>query len=522
MFAFLPYKLMKSRLNYVKFGLVILISLLSQFNLKTVSAQALQKLTMKRIDEAPQAIEREKAVIYIRSVVPDIFPISTNPNWTFRKVAGKDGEYVMRINPNEAYVLGFGAKGFLSTVQQRMVLKLREVQVWEVIAEKSDIVIDEGFGKLVISGTPEGGTIELDYIATASKVPFTFERIKSGLHTIRILSNNVYSDPETYQIAIQANKTAELKVEERLIKATLIVDSYKVNTIHINGNRLFQAGQLNPTNYPYDFRQTRTFFAVDVPAKQKPYIEIDEPNYPMYKDSLEVTPGDTIQVNPNRAYLILDQSLANTIWINGKILKTNGSLVTGFPYKYSNFGANLSIELSSLLPVTVKMEKNYHQTVEDSYTFEKGQRLEVTRYPIPQNAYIYFETPTDSVNVLLADNNKAISDKETLIYKPVGYSNTSLTIPSGDYVFKFEKLGYKTVFFEQIIQPSSDNRVRTYPIQIKKQGGFSFGKLLLWTAVLGGGGYAAYWYFTQDGGGSGTEPLIPFPNPPDWPTGVNR
>lgn len=491
-----------------------LVVFLILFGSQVLKAQTLQKLTLKRIDEAPQAIEREKAVIYIRTIVPDIFPISTNPNYTFRKVAGKDGEYVMRINPNEAYVLGFGANGFLSTVQQRMVLKLREVQVWEVIAEKSDIVIDEGFGKLAITGSPEGATIELDYIKTAEKVPVTFDRVKSGLHTVRILSGNVYSDPETYQVTIQANKLTELKVEDRLVKATLIVDSYKVNSIKINGYELYKIGQMNPTNYPYEYVQKRTFYTVIVPAKEKVFVELDEPNYPLYKDSLEVAPGDTITVSPNRGKIILDQSLASTIWINGKLLKTGGSMVSGFPYKITNFESRLMIEVSSTTPITIKMDRPYHKSVEDSYTVDNGKQLVISKYPIPQNAYLYFETPVDSIAVLMADNNIAIKDKETLSYKSVGYSNSSLTIPSGDYVFKFEKNGYSTVFWEQIIQPSTDDRVRTYPIKIKKQGGFNFGKVLLWTAVLGGGGYAAYWYMNRDT----SEPLKEFPLPPIIPT----
>ena len=55
-------------------------------------SQTLQKLEFKEVKDAPTLIEREKAVIYIRSTVPNIFVNSTNPNYTFRKVRDKEGE----------------------------------------------------------------------------------------------------------------------------------------------------------------------------------------------------------------------------------------------------------------------------------------------------------------------------------------------------------------------------------------------------------------------------------------------
>ncbi|NCP84284.1 MAG: hypothetical protein GW823_05185 [Bacteroidetes bacterium] len=53
---------------------------------QTLGVQNLQKLSFTPVKDAPKMIEREKAVVYIRSVVPDIFINSTNPEYTFRKV----------------------------------------------------------------------------------------------------------------------------------------------------------------------------------------------------------------------------------------------------------------------------------------------------------------------------------------------------------------------------------------------------------------------------------------------------
>lgn len=116
----------------MKLRLLILFLLGLQLFQTKIQAQNLSRLEFKRVEDAPTLIEREKAVIYIRSVIPDIFVESTNPYYTFRKVTGKQGEWILRVNPSESYMISIGAKNYLSTIPIRMVLKLREVQIWEV------------------------------------------------------------------------------------------------------------------------------------------------------------------------------------------------------------------------------------------------------------------------------------------------------------------------------------------------------------------------------------------------------
>ena len=221
--------------KYIKLATVLIFSVfLTLLVASTSFSQSLQKLEFKEVKDAPTLIEREKAVLYIRSTVPNIFVNSTNPNYTFRKVRGKEGEWVLRINPSESYMISIGSRGFLSTVPQRFVLRLKEVQVWEVSAVKSDIVIQEGTGKLMVSGTPAGGVIELDYIPTSLKVPGTFERIKSGMHNVRILSDNIYSVPVDYQVLIEPDKTFELKTDDKQEAGFLAINTEGISKLVIN------------------------------------------------------------------------------------------------------------------------------------------------------------------------------------------------------------------------------------------------------------------------------------------------
>ena len=86
--------------KYIKLATVLIFSVfLTLLVASTSFSQSLQKLEFKEVKDAPTLIEREKAVLYIRSTVPNIFVNSTNPNYTFRKVRGKEGEWVLRINP---------------------------------------------------------------------------------------------------------------------------------------------------------------------------------------------------------------------------------------------------------------------------------------------------------------------------------------------------------------------------------------------------------------------------------------
>jgi len=476
-------------------------------------SQSLQKLEFKEVKDAPTLIEREKAVIYIRSTVPNIFVNSTNPNYTFRKVRGKEGEWVLRINPSESYMVSIGARGFLSTVPQRFVLRLKEVQVWEVSAVKSDIVIEEGTGKLVVSGTPAGGVIELDYIPTSLKVPGTFERIKSGMHNVRILSDDIYSVPVDYQVVIEPNKTFELKTDDKQEAGFLSINTEGISKLVINESTVIENGIQKFSALPYKNSFNRPHLILKVPIQKKSYIEIHEPNYLTYKDSLEVNNGDTLKVKGERAELIFKDDKFTTVSINKKSFLFSGNVVSNFQYRFKRVGDIYTVYVPTYDVVKVSIQKPFYYPFEDEFTVSAGEEKYYAPDLNPVMTQVRFTSKIDSVNIL--GSNDWVKDQEVK-FDTLGFSNEILNIPIGNYKFKYAKKGYDNEFGELLINSQTIGTVKEINVKMYKSNRLFTWKRFLFLAILGGGGYAAYEFLLKPS--PGAEPLV-FPNPPSFPTG---
>lgn len=500
--------------SWFVFPFLVLFSL--SFKVSPVVAQALQKLEFKPVPDAPMFIEREKAVIYIRSTIPGIFVNSTNPNFTFRKVNGKEGEWVLRINPNEAYMVSVGARGFLSTVPQRFVLKLREVQLWEVTAIKSDVIIEDGLGKLVITGTPVGGVVELDYIPTSMKVPGTFEKIKTGMHNVRVLSDNIYSVPENYQVVIERNKTFELKVEDKQEAGYLYFDTQGKTKVVVNDYSIIENGLFKLNSIPYENKQIRQMLLIKVPVQKKSYVEIHEPNYLTYKDSLEIGKGDTLNVVGERAELVFKDEGFRQVTLNNRAFLVSGNPVSNYPYRYRRNGDIYSVFVPSYEVVKITISKEFYEFYQDEFTVDAGE----LKYYVPQIkpilTQIQFNSNVDSV--LILGSNSWVKD-QPVNYDSLGLSNLPLTILVGNYKFKYAKKGYDSEFDEFLLNAQNNGKVKQVKVKLYRSNRLFTWKRFFFLAILGGGGYAAYEFLLKPD--AGTEPIV-FPTPPGFPTSFSN
>lgn len=500
--------------KYIKLATVLIFSVfLTLLVASTSFSQSLQKLEFKEVKDAPTLIEREKAVLYIRSTVPNIFVNSTNPNYTFRKVRGKEGEWVLRINPSESYMISIGSRGFLSTVPQRFVLRLKEVQVWEVSAVKSDIVIQEGTGKLMVSGTPAGGVIELDYIPTSLKVPGTFERIKSGMHNVRILSDNIYSVPVDYQVLIEPDKTFELKTDDKQEAGFLAINTEGISKLVINESVVIENGIQKFSQLPYQNSFKRPMVVLKVPIQKKNYIEIYEPNYLTYKDSLEVNNGDSLKVKGERAELIFKDDKFTSVMVNNKSFLFSGNVVSNFQYRFKRVGDIYTVYVPTYDVVKISIQKPFYYPFEDEFTVSAGEEKYYAPDLKPVMTQVRFTSKTDSVNIL--GSNNWVED-QAVKYDTLGLSNEVLTIPIGNYKFKFAKKGYDNEFNEQLINQQTIGTVKEIKVKMLKSNRLFTWKRFFFLAILGGGGYAAYEFLLKPSPGS--QPLV-FPDPPSFPTG---
>jgi len=195
--------------------------------LQTLGAQNLQKLSFTPVKDAPTMIEREKAVVYIRSVVPDIFINSTNPEYTFRKVKDKEGEWILRVNPNEAYMLSVGSKGYLSTVPQRFVLQLREVQVWEVTVGGGaplefipvNFIINPKDATLLIDGEKTDGLTNLQVSIGSHNIEINKPGFATIRQTIKVSPTNSFFNFDLKQVELVG-----LTLRSEPIGATVFLD----------------------------------------------------------------------------------------------------------------------------------------------------------------------------------------------------------------------------------------------------------------------------------------------------------
>ena len=354
----------KKKIHFILFLAVILFE--CTLGIKYATAQDLKKLNFVQIKDAPQLIEREKAVLYIRSTVKDIFVNSTNPGYTFRRVEDKEGEWVLRINPSETYMISIGAPGHLSTVPQKFVLKLKEVQVWEVTSIEATSVtnvtnIPDGIGKLIIKGRPEGAKLELDFLQISNTLPATIERIKSGSHTIQVITDNIYSVPNPTQVIVQPNETTEIELNDKLEYGVLTINEDEVKSLTIGENIFYRNERFiatkNKISYLYEKKDKQLF--VQIPVKDSVEVQLNDTQGEVYTQKYKLRHEDSVLVFPerlNKATLRFNTFGIDKIRINEFEPVVNGSLYRlGAPYKMQQSGYTLLVTIPVRKPAIVEL-----------------------------------------------------------------------------------------------------------------------------------------------------------------------
>jgi len=352
------------KLNRNKFLQRVFVLILFTLFVSKLTAQALKKMELNPVKDAPTIIEREKAAIYVRSVIPDIFVNSTNPNWTFRKVKDKQGEWVLTLNPSESYMISFGAKDYLSTVPKRFVLKLREVQVWELVDLNPKNAEQIPVNFLV---EPEGALISLN--GEEPKI-LQNQLLPVGTHQIEISKPGFESIKEEITVSTEKNL-----IRYKLKQAQLIGISIQTEptgaTVFMDGVEMMQKTMFQ------EFKLSGTY-----------KLRLELPGFVAHEEVLELKSADK-QVNRNI------KLIKNVGFVEFKLSPTDAQIVLN--------GQTLSSPKNELLPgkYAYRISKAGFATVMDSLTVELGKTTSKTVTLEQSTGRILWTLNPDSAKILI-------------------------------------------------------------------------------------------------------------------------
>lgn len=320
----------------------LLLTFLLLLGIQQVSlAQNLKKMYFNRVEDAPQMIEREKAVIYIRSVIPDIFINSTNPDYQFRKVEGKPGEWIVRINPSQAYMISVGANGYLATLPQRIVLKLHEVQVWEVtgeapVSEKIPVnFLVEPVGALISINGEEPKVLQNQLLPIGTH---QIEISKPGFESIRE-EIAVSKEKNLFQYKLKQAQLIGISIQTEPSGATVFMDG-----VEMMQKTTFQEFKLSGS---YKIRLELTGF---VPHEETLVLN---------SESMQVNRNITLIRNVGTVEFAITPTDAQIV-LNGQTLNTPKTEISPGKYAYRISKAGFATVLDSL---TVELGKTTTKSV---------------------------------------------------------------------------------------------------------------------------------------------------------------